>query len=66
MPLPRNTPKTYVTWFARLLSGESACLFFVWLRSWHSVFKKVPQERDFTEWNIEHTMRLHDLADKLE
>ena len=66
MPVPRNIPKTYVTWLAKLLSGDNACLFFVWFRSWHSVFKKVSQDRDFTEWNIKHTMHLHDLADKLE
>ena len=29
----------------------------MWFGSWHSVFKKVPQDRDFTEWNIKHTTR---------
>ena len=66
MPVPRNIPKTYVTWLAKLLSGDNACLYFAWFRSWHSVFRKVPQDRDFTAWNIRHTMHLHDLADKLE
>ena len=66
MPVPRNIPKTYVTWLAKLLSGDNACLFFVWFRSWHSVFKKVPQDRDFSEWNINHTLHLHNLADRLE
>ena len=44
MPVPRNIPKTYVTWLAKMLSGDNACLFYVWFRSWHSVFKKVPQD----------------------
>lgn len=66
MPVPRNIPKTYVTWLSKLLSGDNACLFFAWFRSWHSVFKKVPQDRDFTEWNINHTLHLHNLADRLE
>ena len=66
MPVPRTIPKTYVTWLAKLLSGDNACLFFVWFRSWHSVFRKVPQKHDFSEWNMRHTMHLHDLADKLE
>ena len=66
MPEPRTIPKTYVTWLAKLLSGENSCLFFVWFRSWHSAFDRVPQNRDFSEWNMRHTAHLHDLADKLE
>ena len=66
MPVPRTVPKTYVTWLARLLSGDNSCLFFVWFRSWHSVFRKVQQERDFSEWRMRHTLHLHALADRLE
>ena len=66
MPVPINIPKTYATWLAKLLSGDNACLYFAWFRSWHSVFKKVPEDRDFTEWNIRHTLHLHNLADRLE
>ena len=66
MPVPRIVPKTYVAWLAKLLSGDNSCLFFVWFRFWHSVFKKVPQDRDFTEWNIKHTLHLHNLAYRLE
>lgn len=66
MPVPRNVPKTCVTWLSKLLSGDNSCLFFVWFRSWRPVFRKVGQDRDFSEWNMSHTLHLHNLADKLE
>ena len=66
MPVRRNVPKTYVTWLSKLLSGDNSCLYYVWFRSWHSKYKKAPQDRDFTEWNMRHTLHLHKLADKLE
>ena len=66
MPVPRNVPKTCVTWLSKLLSGDNSCLFFVWFRSWRPVFRKVGQDRDFSEWNMSHTLHLHNLAGKLE
>ena len=66
MPVPRNVPKAYVAWLAKFLSGDNSCLFFVWFRSWHSAFRKVGQDRDFSDWNIKHTFHLHNLSGRLE
>ena len=59
MTVRSNIPKTYVTWLAKLLSGDNSCMFFAW-------FSKIKGDFDFAEWNVRHTLHLHEMADRLE
>ena len=61
MTKTRSGLYVYVTWLARLMSGESACQWSVWFKTRHDYTRR-PSDFDLVAWLAEHTRLVNELA----
>ena len=66
MTVPRDVPYTWVTWVAKPLVGESACIWASWFKTHYWKYDQVRSGFDTAGWNMKHTRALSELADRLE
>jgi len=54
---PRPTPYVWATWLAKLLAGETTCVWSAWFRAHHFAAKLDKADGDFDPelWRLEHT-----------
>ena len=52
---PRDLPYLTVKWLARLMAGESNCLYSTWFRAHHKGFAKAPSDFNMAKWQMDHT-----------
>lgn len=57
--LREGKPRIWVTWLAKLLAGESQCLWATWYKARHVRYPKVPQDKtNLANWDREHTAQV--------
>ena len=63
----RDRPYVWVTWIAKLLSGEDLCVRSAWFKAKHqrSSSEKVPSDFNSATWNMNHTSALREYRSKL-
>src|SRR5690606_30645947 len=59
--VPRRRPYIWVTWLARVMSGEVWCHWQYWFQTHHILKDRQPSDFDSIAWNIEHTRLLTEL-----
>ena len=67
MTIRREVPRIHVTTAAKLMSGDSSCLYSAWFRAWHEKYQRA--ETDTTglaEWNMRHTTMMRETVALLE
>lgn len=62
----RGLPYLYVTWLAKALANEKACLYSVWFRSRFSYEKFEEQAGDLVKWNRDHSKLMAERRRQLE
>lgn len=65
MTVQRDVPYTWVTWIAKLLVGESSCVWASWFKTHYWKYDPVRSDFDTAGWNTRHTRALWELADRL-
>ena len=50
---PRSSPYVYVTWIAKILSGDAQCAWAPWFKA-HFTFDKVKRSFDSAAWSASH------------
>lgn len=61
----RNSPYIWVTWLAKIMSGDTTCHWQGWFRTKNKLTEKQPSDFDLIGWTIEHTRMLTELKEKL-
>ncbi len=57
LTVPREKPYVWVSWIAKLLAGESSCMWSAWLRA-HYQTARNPNEFDLGTWQMDHSALL--------
>lgn len=58
-------PRIWVTWVAKLMTGESLCPWSAWFKTHYSNYEKVSPRRDFIEYRLEHSRMINELRKEL-
>ena len=61
----RESPYVWVTWLAKVMSGDISCQWQSWFRSHYKLIEEHPSYFDSAEWNMNHTKLLTELKEKL-
>ena len=62
----RAFPYIWTTWLTKLLTGESSCEWAAWFRAHHQGWERPPNDFNFAQWQIEHTVLLSGTRRKFE
>ena len=62
----RDRSSTHVSSLARLLAGDSFCLFSVWFRSWHRDYETTGDGPGQADWNAHRSSLIRETAARLE
>lgn len=65
MATPRSNPFIWVTWLAKAMSGDSACLWGAWFQVHNKLDAKQPSEFDLVGWQVDHARMLTELIREL-
>ena len=57
---------THVSSLARLLAGDTSCLFSVWFRSWHRDYETTGNGSDQADWNSRRSSLVRETSARLE
>jgi hypothetical protein len=60
MAIARTNTYIWVTWLAKMMSGQQACDFSAWFKS-HYQYDKLPTDFDVGAWTIQHARLLREL-----
>ena len=63
-PIPRTEPYVWVTGMAKLLGGDTHCLWSLWFRA-HFQAAKRPSDFDTCAWTAKHATLVRDRAERL-
>jgi len=66
MGVPRSEPYIWATWLTSLLVGEASCEWGAWFKAHHQSYDKVPDTFDQTKWQMDHTVLLREIPEKLD
>ena len=61
----RDSPYIWVTWLAKIMSGDITCQWQGWFLTQNKLTKKQPNNFDLADWKINHTKMLTELKEKL-
>ena len=67
-PITRRKVRTstHVSSLAKLLAGDSSCLFSVWFRSWHRDYETTGDGSEQADWNVRRSSLVRETAACLE
>ena len=65
MANPRKSPYIWVTWLAKVMSGDATCHWQGWFQSHNQLTEKQSGDFDSAGWVISHTKMLTELKDSL-
>ena len=67
MTIRRAVSRAHVTSIAKLMSGDSSCIYSAWFRSWHERYRRAESDGSgLAEWNMRHTTMVHETVASLE
>lgn len=66
MATRRDQPYIWVTWLTKLLVGENSCEWAAWFRAHYTNFRRAPDDFDSAAWQMNHTVLLNEVRDRLE
>ena len=65
MAKERDSPYIWVTWLAKIMSGDVSCHWQGWFPSHNQLTEKETSDFDMAGWSIDHTKMLTELKEKL-
>jgi len=65
MANPRKSPYIWVTWLAKVMSGDTTCHWHGWFRSQNQLTEEQSSDFDSAGWLMNHTKLLTELKDRL-
>ena len=67
MTTRRDVSRAHVTSIAKLMSGDSSCIYSAWFRSWHERYRRAETDgAGLADWNMRHTTMMHETVALLE
>src|SRR5437879_4413268 len=61
VPRKRDNVFIWITWLAKVMSGEQSCEWASWFRAHYKDYDKAPSDFDSAKWQISHTRELREL-----
>ena len=62
----RDRSSTHASSLAKLLAGDTSCLFSVWFRSWHRDYEITGDGSEQADWNAHRSSLIRETAARLE